>query len=307
MKNLKLWLHDFLLDLERKGSSPATIRTYGDGLKAFLRWHQDKGCPNVTLALLEEYQMHLMLRASELNPEEHLSISTRNRHTAALRSFFRYLRKSQKLDSNPAAALETAREEKKLPKVILTYPEILRLLKVIPDTVQGLRDRAIIEVFYATAIRCAELFGLKLGNLQLEEGLLFVVGKGRRERLVPLGQAAIKAITYYLKESRPHLLGQESHQALWVSTSHAGPLSDREMKGALDLYLKQANIRKKVTYHVFRHTAATHLLQGGADLRSIQALLGHARLDTTSLYTRVDISHLKKTLLRCHPRQQDRA
>jgi len=307
LKNLKLWLQDFLLDLERKGSSPGTIRTYRDGLKAFLRWHQEKGSPNVTLALLEEYQMHLMLRASELNPEEHLSISTRNRHTAGLRSFFRYLRKSQKLDSNPAAALETAREEKKLPKVILTYPEILRLLKVLPDSLQGLRDRAIIEVLYATAIRCAELFSLKLSNLQLEEGLLFVVGKGRRERLLPLGGAAVRAITRYLLESRPHLLGNESHQALWVSASHAGPLSDREMKGALDGYLKQANIRKKVTYHVFRHTAATHLLQGGADLRSIQVLLGHARLDTTSIYTRVDISHLREVLLRCHPRQQDRA
>ncbi len=256
----------------------------------------------------QQYQMHLMLRPVIQNRRAQprtMNAGGRNTVLAHLRSFFRYLKKAGRLLSNPALELENCRKTRQLPKNILSVPEIARLLAVVPrDSPSGLRDLAVLEVLYSTGVRRAELLGLNLSDLRLGESMLYVMGKGSKERVVPLGKAACEAVQRYLKESRPVLIKGET-QALFVSACHGDRATVYEILPAIRRYAKQAKIKKKVNLHLFRHTCATHLLRGGADLRCIQTLLGHSELSTTAIYTRVDLTDLKKTLKRCHPREKD--
>lgn len=306
--NLAQWLDDFLLYLQRRGYSPRSVDCYRKDLRLFVEWMAARP-DELTAHVLEEYQLHLMLRPTRHKAYRHprtLSALTRNRHLAALRSWFRYLKKHGQLASNPAAELERAREPKRLPKAILTVPEVERLLQIIPsDTHVGVRDSAAVELLYGTGIRRLEFTRLRVEDLRLDENLLHVWGKGDKERVVPIGGCAQKALVAYLQGARARLLNGEKHRSLFVSAQHGGPLSDQEFLRCLKAYAALAGIRKPVAFHIFRHSVATHLLQRGADLRSIQALLGHSSLETTAIYTRLDITDLQKTLLRCHPREQD--
>lgn len=309
---LKEWLNEFLADMLRRGLSPATQKSYRCDLLQFADWVGDQAelqnPGDLTTAVLEKYQMHLMLRRSRRDKKKArtLTAASRNRNLAELKGFFRYLRKSCRLLSNPALELESAREPKRLPKVILTVAEVARLLMAIPrKTAVGQRDRAAAEVLYGAGVRRAELLGLELSALRLTEGFVQVLGKGQRERVVPLGQAAVQALKVYLRHGRPRLLRGE-HQALFLSGFHGGPVSETELMASLRKRARRAGIKKRLGYHVFRHSCATHLLRAGADIRSIQALLGHAHLNTTAIYTRVDITDLQKTLQQYHPREQDR-
>ncbi len=310
-QTLQHWLEEFFDDLARRGYSAASAKTYRCDLGFFVDWvdTQDslRQIGDLTTACLEDYQLHLMLRPSCKSRAQQprcLSISSRNRHLAALKSFFRYLKKACYLLSDPSAELESARQPKTLPKAILTVPEMARLLTSQPqDTPLGLRDLAALELLYGAAVRRNELLGLQLGDLRLDEGLVCVLGKGQVERMIPMGEAAGQAVQRYLREGRPLLL-RDSTQSLLLSKS-GGPVQDRELLAALRRRAQQVGIRKKIGYHLFRHTAATHLLRGGADIRDVQVLLGHAQINTTVIYTRVDLSDLKKVLARCHPREQN--
>jgi integrase/recombinase XerD len=309
---LEEWLEDFLADLRRRAYSERTCRTYRYDLLLFIDWvrQQPTLCQpgDLTASVLEQYQMHLMLRRSlkhHYQQPRTLSAVARNRHLAGLKTFFRYLKKVCKLLSNPTLELESARQPKRLPKAILTIPEVARLLQIVPkNTPLGLRDLAVLELLYGTGIRRFELLPLALADLRLSEGLAHVVGKGDKQRVVPLGKAAQKSLERYLREGRPKLL-QGEHNTLFVSNLSGGPVSEGELLRAIRKYAQQAGIKKPISFHLFRHTCATHLLRGGADLRSIQTLLGHSNLNTTAIYTRVEVSDLQKTIRRCHPREKD--
>ncbi|MFN8609173.1 MAG: tyrosine-type recombinase/integrase [Vulcanimicrobiota bacterium] len=311
-QTLRQWVQDFGVDLRRRDYAERTIHSYCGSLLQFVAWVEqqaDLRTPgDLTTSALEQYQMHLMLRPTVQNRRAQARTMTaggRNTVLAQLRSFFRYLKKAGRLLSNPALELENCRKTRRLPRNILSVPEVARLLAVVSrQSPSGIRDLAVLEVLYGTGVRRAELLGLNLQDLRLGESMLYVMGKGSKERVVPLGKAAAEALQRYLKESRP-ILARGNHQALFVSASHGGRLSVDEIVPVIRAYARQARIRKKVSLHLFRHTCATHLLRGGADLRCIQTLLGHSELSTTAIYTRIDLTDLKKTLKRCHPREKD--
>ena len=306
------WVVDFIADMQRRNYSEQSQKAYRCDLMLFARWvgeqPQLQHPGDLTPLALEDYQMHLMLRVSITYRFKHprtLTAGSRNRHLAELRSFFRFLKRSGRLLGNPALELEPARQIKRLPKNILSVPEAARLLEICPkDSPRGLRDWAALEMLYGTGLRRAELLRLGLSDLRLAEGLVYILGKGNKERLIPLGKAACRALDVYLREGRPHLLDGNT-QSLWVSSFHGGPASHEELLKSIKALAKKAGIRKRIGFHLFRHTCATHLLRGGADLRSIQTLLGHSDLNTTAIYTRVEISDLQKTIEQCHPREKD--
>lgn len=310
---LKAWLQEFLADMLRRGLSKASHKAYRCDLLQLVEWVADQAelhhPGDITAAVLEQYQMHLMLRRSrrEKKKPRTLSAGSRNRALAELRSFFRYLRRSCKLLSNPALELQRTKEPRRIPRILFTVPEVGRLLGAIPrKTAVGLRDMAAVEVLYGAGVRRGELLGLQLTDLRLAEGFVHVLGKGQKERVVPLGEAAVRALQAYLKRGRPRLV-QGNHQSLWVSCLHGGPVAEREMLLSIRKHVRRAGIKKRIGYHTFRHSCATHLLRAGADIRAIQTLLGHANLNTTAIYTQVDITDLQKTLQQFHPREQDHA
>ena len=310
-QTLQQWLAEFLEDLQRRNYSPASIRAYRYDLQLFVQWvsQQDHLTTpaDLTLSALENYQMHLMLRPSlkSKNITQAMSTASRNRHTAELRSFFRYLKRVCKLLSNPSAELECARQLKTLPKSVFTVEEMALLLEAIPkNTPGGLRDWAAVELLYATGMRRFELLSLEISALRLAEEMVHVLGKGQKERVVPLGTSAKIAIERYLSEGRPHLV-EGPHHHLFVSQHHGGPVSEEELLAAIRRHARRAEISQVTGFHQFRHTCATHLLRGGADLRCIQTLLGHSQLSTTAIYTKVEVADLKKTMRECHPREQD--
>lgn len=308
---LDQWLQEFLDDMQRRSYSPRSLRSYRYDLLLFVTWIGEQAevtSPGqLTSVVLEQYQMHLMLRPSKKSPHHTKAMSTaaRNRHTAELRSFFRYLKRSCKLLSNPGAELESARQVRRLPKSILTVEELALLLEAIPkETPVGLRDWAAVELLYGTGVRRIELLGLELEDLRLAEEFLHVLGKGNKERVLPLGQAAREALERYLHEGRPRLI-QGQHRKLLVSYKHGGPVSENELLASIRQHARRAKIRPILGFHQFRHTCATHMLREGADLRAIQTLLGHADLNTTAIYTKVEVADLRKTLQECHPREKD--
>lgn len=309
---LAQWVEAFVEDLRRRNYSEQTIKTYSCDLMLFAGWVKDQpevGHPgDLTTAVLESYQMHLMVRVSYTYRFRHprtLTVSSRNRHLAALRSFFRFLKRSTRLLGNPSLELEHARQIRKIPKDVLSIPEMTRLLSACPqETPVGLRNLAVLELLYGAGLRRMELLRLTVSDLRLGEGLVYILGKGNRERLVPLGKAAVASLERYLREGRPCLV-KGNLPALWISPHHGGAASKDELIDAIKALAKKVGIRKRMGFHIFRHTCATHLLRGGADLRSIQTLLGHTDLNTTAIYTRVEISDLQKVIDECHPREKD--
>jgi len=233
------------------------------------------------------------------------------RKLSCLRSFYKYLCRLDLLQSNPVAGVRSPKLERKLP-VFLEEPDLTRLLSM-PDrtTPLGLRDKALLELLYATGIRVSELVGLNLTTLDLSEGWVIVYGKGRKERAVPVGSEAIAAVGLYLQQGRPHLhqRGPLAHQELPMGRQPlflnklGTRLSDRSVRRTLDGYIGKMALLLHVTPHALRHTFATHLLNHGADLRSVQDMLGHASLSTTQIYTHVTKRRLREEYLQAHPRQ----
>jgi integrase/recombinase XerC len=229
---------------------------------------------------------------------------TISRKVAALRSFYRYLLREGKVRFNPAELVELPRCEKHIPAV-LSVDEILSLLRVnFPADPAGLRDRAMIELFYSAGIRLSELTGLDIEDLDFTRGLLKVRGKGRKERIVPVGRAALDAIDVYLKgrgELAVKRAGPGTDEPLFIST-RGERMNRRGVARVVERVVLQSGIGRKISPHTLRHTFATHLLDAGADLRSIQEMLGHESLSTTQKYTTVSVSRLMEIYDRSHPR-----
>ena len=290
-----------------------TVPEYLAHLRAFFAWLDRQGLTLTALrrADLQAYQTELFaLRKKDGKP---YSAGFQVNRLSALKSFFGFLVRRRILLADPTAGLERPRLETRLPRAILTPSEARRLVQA-PDThtPTGLRDRAILETLYGTGIRASELIQLSPFDVDTEEGMLRVVrGKGGKDRNLPLTRVAAQAIQAYLAQGRPKLLAasrtgggiypMKAPRRLFVSP-RGGILYRATLERLVRVWAKKAGIKKRVSPHVFRHSVATHLLKRGADIRHIQALLGHACLSTTERYTRVEISDLQAVVRRAHPR-----
>lgn len=282
---------------------PKTVQGYLTLVRQYLAWLAARG-----LSLAEARSQDLSayqgdLLAARKKDGKPYSTSQQMRQVTVLKSLYDFLHRRSYLLTNPAGSLEYPHVEQRLPRSVLSREEARKLVEA-PDTSTplGLRDRAILETFYATGIRAGELANLKLDDVDTEERLLRVVlGKGRKDRNVPLTRPAAEAIEAYLLHGRPRMQGAKRSALLFVAL-RGGRMHDDTLNTVIRSWAKNAGTSKHVTCHTLRHSAATHLLKGGADIRHIQKLLGHASLQTTERYTRVEISDLKEVLKRAHPR-----
>jgi integrase/recombinase XerD len=272
-------------------------------VQAFLGWLSGRGLDlaDVKAADLHAYQAHLYaFRRKDGRP---YAAAYQAARLVVLKHLFRYVCRRGYLLHDPAADLELPRLEKRLPRTILTPKEVRRILEAPdPKTARGLRDRAMLETLYGTGLRVTELCNLTPYDVDTEERVLRVVlGKGRKDRNVPLTHAAAEAIEAYLVTGRPHLLGRERVRFLFLQ-DRGGKMDRATAARIVRTWAEEAGVKKHVTPHTLRHTVATHLLKGRADIRHIQALLGHASLGTTQRYTRVEVSDLRAVVDRAHPR-----
>ena len=282
-------------DLRRRGVADKTRSAYGADLRQFAGWAscQRAEAPDVTHRLLRRYAAALSERRS--------APATVARKLAALRTFFETLREHGEVDGNPADLLATPRRAGRLPRV-LSPDEVGRLLDRIPaSTPLELRDRALFEIAYSSGLRAEELVSLDLSSVDFDAEELRVEGKGSKTRLVPAGEPALRALARYLERSRAALAPAHDEPALFVSKS-GRRLSTSDVRRRLRVWARHAAVQGGVHPHALRHSFATHLLEGGADLRSIQELLGHASVSTTQIYTRVESARLKSAYARAHPR-----
>lgn len=297
------WMRRYLEHLAVRNYAERTLVTTEGYVRLFIEWAEDRGLTRptqITKPILEAYQRWLFyFRRPSGKPLSFLSQRTR---LHKLRAFFKWLAKTNVIPSNPAADLEMPRIEKRLPRVVFTESEVLKVLEQ-PDTtdVLGLRDRAMMEVLYSTGVRRFELANLEIYDVDAARGTLTVrQGKNRKDRVVPIGERALAWIAKYLDEARPHLVASPEHPTLFLSERGdklSLPLLTPLMRG----YIDAAKLGKSGACHVFRHTMATLMLEGGADVRHIQEILGHAQLSTTAIYTRVSIRHLKAVHDATHP------
>jgi len=252
---------------------------------------------------LREYQTHLFHQKKK--DDVPLSLSTQAKKISAIRTFFSFLVKERYLLYDPSSEIERPRLSKRLPRGILTQREAVRLLSM-PDEGKplGMRDKAILELFYATGMRNTELRMLKLQDVDLVRGEVRIDhGKGRRSRIVPIGEMAALAISSYLESSRPKLVKERDDG--WLFLSVRGMRLERARASAIVVrYAKKAGIKTAITCHSLRHSCATHMLKNNAGLRYIQDLLGHQCLSTTQIYTKVELSDLKRVHAKCHPRNR---
>jgi integrase/recombinase XerC len=301
MDTLTKHLDEFILYLRiEKNASPHTVNNYQADIERFFVFAREQSVGEVLFA----HVTPLLIRAYLANlKEEDYARRTIARRIAALRSFFRFLCRESVLPENPFKAIHTPKLEKRLP-VFLDSHEVAAILDLPENTTLGRRDAALLELLYATGVRVNELAGLTVRDVDLSSGYALVYGKGSKERVVPVGRKALVALKEYLATSRPRLFANHSappHETLFVNKS-GGPLTDRSIRRILAKYVDQLALSKHVSPHTIRHSFATHLLNNGADLRSVQELLGHVSLSTTQLYTHVTKERLKAVYLQAHPR-----
>jgi integrase/recombinase XerD len=232
-----------------------------------------------------------------------VATATIKRKAASLRSFYRHLRREGVRESDPTAGLSTPRKSQKLPNV-LGRAEVQRLLEQPKGTEPiALRDRALLELMYACGLRASEAISLEPGHLDLQDGVVRVFGKGSKERIVPVGREAVKAVEIYLRRGRPALVGGREERRLFVNF-RGGALTRQGLYKVIDRHARSAGLAGKMSPHTLRHSFATHLLAGGCDLRSVQEMLGHADVATTQLYTHLSSGHLKDAYFKAHPRSR---
>ncbi|NIM19774.1 MAG: site-specific tyrosine recombinase XerD [Candidatus Latescibacteria bacterium] len=279
-----------------KGLLPNTIESYGRDLRAYIDTLEDLGVRHTDAIPLEAPELHLVKLT-----RRNLRASSRARALSAVRQFQQFLAREGMAPETPGRKLATPKRAKRIPKV-LTIDQIERLLAA-PDsrTPIGIRDRAMLEVGYGAGLRVSELCGLELDDLMEDEQLLLVRGKGRKERLVPYGKHADRALRRYLARGRPVLAKSRISPYLFLNRKGVG-ISRVGFFKNLKRHAAAAGIELEVSPHVLRHSFATHLLEGGADLRYVQELLGHADISTTQVYTSVDTRHLIEVHKAFHPR-----
>jgi integrase/recombinase XerD len=290
--------------MQSRGFSARTIPDYLHNVKLFLEYLEGVGIAaigEVDRALVADYQIRLLDQTHRGRP---ISSVTKLRRLSTVRCFCGYLVKSGALTADPTTDLELPKRPKHLPKNILTKKEMGKLL-ALPDlkTPLGIRDRAILEVFYSTGIRASELCNLTLNDIDIARGELRInQGKNAKDRVVPLGEVACDYLELYLRKSRKELAS--SGQPVLFVTKSGKQFNYTTLSHLITGLGQKAGLKKHIASHNLRHTCASHLLQGKADIRHIQEILGHRSLATTQIYTKVEISDLKKVHRRCHPRER---
>jgi integrase/recombinase XerD len=295
---------DFLAYLEfERGLSRNTLEAYRSDLLQFGAYLRRTG----TEALAAEHRQlgeFLAELASGADERPPASAATLQRKAACLRSFYRHLRREELIHHDPTADLRGPRKAQRLPHV-LTRDEVLRLLGAPRGTEPAsLRDRALLELMYACGLRASEVIGVRIGDVDLETGMLRARGKGSKERVVPVGREAIAALRAYLDRGRPPLVGVRSESSLFVNRRGQG-LTRQGLYKIVQGHARTAGLEGKMSPHTLRHTFATHLLAGGCDLRSLQEMLGHADVATTQIYTHLSTERLRDVYFAAHPRASE--
>lgn len=282
------YLDKFISYLEiEKNYSQHTILNYRIDLREFLKFSAQTPVTKIDYHLLRKF-------LAQMRGKQYRS-RTLARKLSSLRSFFRFLQREKIIKDNPAALLMSPKLEKTLPK-FLSEPEMVRLIEAPSSkTSSGRRDRAILETLYSTGIRVSELVGLDIDHVDLIGNIAKVAGKGKKERLIPIGDKALDAIRDYLRHRK--------HQSRALFLNKGGTrLTDRSVRNVINKHIKAISLAQNISPHVLRHSFATHLLNRGADLRSVQELLGHVNLSTTQIYTHVTTDRLKEVYDKAHPR-----
>jgi site-specific recombinase XerD len=282
-------------DLRARSMAERTRRAYAVDLGQFLEWAKERGLEPGKVRHRDVRRYGAGLSSGGAAP------ATVARKLAAVRGLFDYLVRSERIGQNPADLVSSPKREQKLPRV-LTGEQARALLEGIPArTPLELRDRAMLELAYSCGLRCEEIVNLDVESFDFETEQLRVLGKGSKERLLPVGEPAQRALRRYLERGR-HALVTDPRQAALLLSKSGRRLSNSDVTRRLGLWVREAALAAGVSPHALRHSFATHLLEGGADLRTIQELLGHASISTTQVYTRVDAARLREAYAATHPR-----
>lgn len=276
-----------------KGLAQNTVEAYERDLRKYLFFMKAKEPDNIIRSDVVSFMAHLS--------SEGIAAPSAARCLAAVRGFHKYLLTDEHARSDPTVNVETPRGWKRLPKTLSTADVDTLLGQPDPATLLGLRDKAMLELLYATGLRVSELVGLKLQDINLERGYLIVMGKGSKERAVPLGEIAAAALSRYLQAGRAALMSGVDSEYLFISSKRRG-ITRQMFWERIKHYTLKAGINRNISPHTLRHSFATHLLDNGADLRAVQAMLGHADISTTQIYTHVSRERLKKVHEKHHPR-----
>lgn len=290
---VRLYLDHLLIE---RGMAQNTLESYGRDLQRFMLIMQKKGSTDlrqVTPELIVEYL--IMIK------DEGLSANSMNRSLASLRGFYKHLLQEKMIEQTPLANIELAKVWMRLPDTISKEEMNSILAQPGVRTAASLRDSAILELLYATGIRVSELLNLTMNSINWQVGFLIVMGKGSKERVVPIGKTAYDCTKLYVEQARPQLMRGKSTDVLFLNRSGA-KFTRQGLWKTVVRYAKKAGLQKKVHPHTFRHSFASHLLEGGADLRTVQVMLGHADISTTQIYTHITRDRLKEIHHKYHPR-----
>lgn len=281
-----------------KGASPNTLNAYKNDIKQLSDFCVSmKLCP-------ESIKFEHMLDFSEKMTESGLKHASLSRKVSSINNFFSFLKNNEIIQFNPVSGLVVSRSKRTLPSP-LSIDEIEKIFKTVGEkTPEDVRDKAIFELIYSSGLRVSEICSMKFSSLMWDEQLVRITGKGNKERLIPFGDCAALALKKYLEEARPKLLnGKKDSDKVFLS-SRGRSISRQMIWIRLKRAAKEAGIGKDIHPHTLRHSFATHLLKGGADLRAVQELLGHSSISTTQIYTELDRDTLKEILKTCHPREK---
>jgi len=280
-----------------KGLSKLTLESYGNDLKRYLDFLESKGI-STTADILPGHISEFILLLNEIG----LSINSVIRNLSSIRNFHKFMVNEDICPNNPSLNIETPKHPKTYPAV-LSVEEIEKIFSI-PDvsTDLGLRDRTMLEMTYACGLRISELLTLEYNSVIFPEGIVRVIGKRNKERIVPIGSGALDYLRSYLSDVRPQLAARGKSKSVLFLNSRGNKMSRMGFWKILRKYVQLANLSVEIHPHTFRHSFATHLLEGGADLRSVQEMLGHADISTTQIYTHIDREHLKQVYRQFHPR-----
>lgn len=296
-ENLQSQLDQFIRYVQlEKNFSLHTVREYTSDLEEFFAFLHAEGIQKIT----EVEYIHARLYVTKLYDEQKARTSI-SRKISSIRSFFRFLNREQNIDDAPFRSLYHPKKEERLPSFF--YEEELKELfeKNEGDEPIQIRNMALLELLYATGMRVSECVSLELADIDFHYNIVRVMGKGRKERIIPFGQYAHEALIRYIDQVRPTLMKKENHQKVFVNM-RGGELTARGVRYILSEMIDNASMHMKIYPHMLRHTFATHLLNNGADMRTVQELLGHANLSSTQIYTHVTKEALRKTYMNSHPR-----
>lgn len=296
---MNILLKDYITFLRiEKNLSTNTIEAYQRDLKRYLHFLE----ADVSITDLNQIKQKHIRKYIRILNDVHLSVTSINRAFSSIRSFHNYLSGEEIIKSNPALLLDTPKAPRKLPTV-LSAQEIDTILDVVDVSKElGIRDLAVLEILYSGGLRVSELCDLKLTDILLDAEMLRVTGKGNKQRLVPLGPRAIKCLDKYFKNVRPSFARKNKNQGRIFLSKNGNPLTRMMVWLIIKKWVSLTDIKKDISPHTLRHSFATHLLEGGADLRAVQEMLGHADISTTQIYTHLDKEYLKEVHRTFHPR-----